>query len=180
MPEGGCHWDGCPWRFPAWGSAQKPRPCGGVSQTLGGAGIPAHNVTWELADVRDSGDAVCLAAGQWAGAGVALSSWTVACQEPAGPSFATSHRSSAPFSRLQGSLPILAGPDANLRALSPRPGPSSRSEGRRDECISSCGRSALLCFRSPSQAFQGSGLPDLPNENAGSPVKFEFQINVQY
>lgn len=77
MPGGGFYWDSCPWSFLAWGNVQKLGPCGGVSQTLGGTGIPAPAVTWELADGIDSGGSVFPTAGQRAGAGAAHSSGTL-------------------------------------------------------------------------------------------------------
>lgn len=90
-------------------------PCGGVSQSLGGAGSLPPVGTWELAAVMGSEGAVFpqLAHGQ--GLVRLPPPGSCPCREPAGPSFATAIGPRPVLQTAGCPLPVPAGPLAGLR-----------------------------------------------------------------
>lgn len=155
----------------AWGDAQKLRPCGGV---------PAPHGDMEHAGCeRDSAGSVSLSGPVVRGRG-GSHLWDSASAR--GPQAGALPRATAP--------PPLSpnGRVSCLYACGPRgkpsggqgatPGPSrgQRVKGVLGPSLLSCGQSPLPASAA-SPATPGLGVPrfNLPKENAGCPVKFDFQ-----
>lgn len=169
----------CPWSFVAGGNAQELGPFGGVSQSLGGAGIPAPHGdmgTGCCNTLRRCSASRCRPGGGGRSSGARPLRGARSC--------AFCHELSSlphPVLHTAGflSLCLLAQTPASPRAVSPSPGlPWWGTEKRLAARLPRAGRAPPPASAAALRPRQGLGLPSSPPEGAGSRVKCACHTDV--